>query len=107
MGNNFSVSYSNNDISLFELLKEKLPREISLSAFCMEWIKKGIKELGSPGSTLDSFRVQSAAVLPSVDAENRQWRDIVKNVPNTDLKNVVNNLNQKINIVNRELQKRI
>lgn len=107
MGNNFSVSYSNNDVKVFELLKEKLPREISLSAFCMDWIKKGIKELGSPGSTLESFKVQSAATVPALQAENHQWRDIVKNIPNNDLKNVVNNLNQKINIVNRELQKRI
>ncbi len=104
MGNNFSVSYSNNDIELFNYLKDKLPRQYSLSNFCMEWIKKGIDSLKTNGtSSLDTFQ----EVIPRLEVDNFKWRNVVKNISNEDLKNMVNNLNQKINIVNRELQKRV
>lgn len=107
MGNNFSVSYTNEDIKLFNYLKEKLPRQYSLSEFCMEWIKKGINDLKLPGATLDPFQIRNAIAIPSLFADNIKWREAVKDIPNDKLKEMVNSFNQKINIVNRELQKRI
>jgi len=105
MGNNFSVSYTNEDINLFNYLKEKLPRQYSLSEFCMVWIKKGIKDLKLPGGTFQPYQIQN--IIPRLDADNMKWREAVKNIPNEKLKELVNSFNQKINIVNRELQKRI
>ena len=105
MGNNFSVSYTNEDIKLFNYLKEKLPRQYSLSEFCMEWIKKGNKDLKLPGGTFQPYQIQN--VIPRLDSDNLKWREAVKNIPNEKLKELVNSFNQKINIVNRELQKRI
>ena len=107
MGNNFSVSYTNEDIKLFNYLKEKLPRQYSLSEFCMVWIKKGIKDMRLPGATLDPFQTRNTTALPGINADNIKWREVVKNIPNDGLKDIVNHMNQKINIVSRELQKRI
>lgn len=109
MGRNISISIKQGaDGEAIDWLAGNLPRKHSLSSFMMECTVKGVNILKQQKTiNIQAYLNDAGFTPPDILMEIPEFRRRIKDINNTDLKVFQNKLQEKLTLLNREMQKRI